>query len=208
MEDFLFSIKLHLPLGSKPEGMKAEEWNLLDRQVLRVISLMLSQNVTHNVVNEKTIVGMMQALAEMYEKLSMNNKVYLMKKLFNLEMSESGPVVEHLNSFNTVVNQLVSVGIKDDELCALILLASLPNSWEPMRAAITNSIGNTTLKFIDVRNTILAVEVRRKDSGEASSSNSVLNIGDKGRSSDRNKCNGNRGKSTNGRSKSRNGKTP
>ena len=31
MEDFLFSKKLHLPLGSKPEEMKAEEWNLLDR---------------------------------------------------------------------------------------------------------------------------------------------------------------------------------
>ena len=64
----------------------------------------------------------------MYEKLSANNKDYLMKKLFNLNMSESS-VVEHLNSFNTFVNQLVSVGIKfDDEICTLILLASLPNS--------------------------------------------------------------------------------
>ena len=65
----------------------------------------------------------------MYENPSANNKVYLMKKLFNLKMSENGPVGEHLNNFNTVVNQLVSVGIKfDDEICALILLASLPNS--------------------------------------------------------------------------------
>ena len=31
MEDFLFSKKLHLPFGSKPKEMKAEEWNLLDR---------------------------------------------------------------------------------------------------------------------------------------------------------------------------------
>ena len=31
MEDFLFSKKLHLPMGSKLEGMKTEEWNLLDR---------------------------------------------------------------------------------------------------------------------------------------------------------------------------------
>ena len=42
MEDYLFSKKLHLPLGSKPEGMKAEDWNLLDRQVLGVIRLTLS----------------------------------------------------------------------------------------------------------------------------------------------------------------------
>ena len=208
MEDFLFSKKLHLPLGSKPEEMKAEEWNLLDRQVLGVIRLMLSKNVAHNVAKEKTIVGMMKALTEMDEKPSANNKVYLMEKLFNLKMSESGPVVKHLNSFNTMVNQLASVGIKsDDEICALILLASLSNSWEPMRAAITNSIGNAILKFIDVKNAILVEEVQRKDSGEALSSNSALNVDDRRRSSDRNKGNGNKGKSKNRRSKSRNGRT-
>ena len=82
----------------------------------------------------------------MYEKPLANNKVYLMKKLFNLKMSKGGSVVEHLNSFNTVVNQLVLMGIKfDEEICALILLASLHNNWEPMIVAITNSIKNAKL---------------------------------------------------------------
>ena len=88
----------------------------------------------------------MQALADMYEKPSANNKVYLMKKLFNLKMPEGGSVIEHLNSFNIIVNQLVSVGIKfNDEICVLILLVSLPNNWEPIRVTITNSIGNAKL---------------------------------------------------------------
>ena len=204
----MFNKKLHLPLGSKPERMKTEEWNLWDRHVLGVICLALSKNVTHNVAKEKTTVGMMQALAEMYEKPSANNRVYLMKKLFNMKMSESGLVVKHLNNFNTIVHQLVSMGIKfDDVICVLILLPSLPNNWEPMRAAITNSIGNATLKFIDVRNAILAEDVQRKDFGKASSSNSMLNVDGRGRSFDRNKGNGNKGKSKNGRGKSRNGRT-
>ena len=84
--------------------MKTEEWNLLDRQVLGVIHLTLSKNVVYNVAKEKTIMGLMQALAEMYEKPFANNKVYFMKKLFNLKMFESGPVVEHLNSFSTMGN--------------------------------------------------------------------------------------------------------
>ena len=150
MEDYLFNKKLHLPLDAKPEGMKDDEWNLLKRQVFGVIRLTLSKNMAHNIAKKKTMVGMMQALADMYEKSSANNKVYLMKKLFNLKMPKGGSVVEHLNSFDTVVNQLVSIGIKfDDEICALILLASLPNSWEPMRAVITNSIGNAKLQFIE-----------------------------------------------------------
>ena len=64
----------------------------------------LSKNAAHNVAKKKTTVGLMQALAEMYEKPFTNNKMYIMKKLFNLKMSESGLVVKHLNNFNTIVN--------------------------------------------------------------------------------------------------------
>ena len=69
MEDvdggFLVQQETTLAFGSKPEGMKTEEWNLLDKQVLGVIRLTLSKNVAHNTAKEKTTVGMMQALAEM-----------------------------------------------------------------------------------------------------------------------------------------------
>ena len=36
MKDFMFRKKLHLPMGSKPEGMKVEDWNILNRQVLNI----------------------------------------------------------------------------------------------------------------------------------------------------------------------------
>ena len=54
------------------------------------------------------------------------NKVYLMKKLFNLKKVEGTPVAHHLNEFNTITNQLSTMEIEfDDEVHALILLASL-----------------------------------------------------------------------------------
>ena len=130
-----------------------------------------------------------------------------MKKFFNLKMHEGGSMVKDLNSFNIVVNQLVSMGIKfEDDICTLILLASLPNIWKPMRTTITDSIGNAKLHFIDVRNTILLEEPCRKDYNEASISNSVLNVDNRGRSSERNsyKGNGNWGKSKNRREKLKN----
>ena len=137
------------------------EWNLLGRQVLGVVRLTLSKNVAHNVAKEKTTAGLMKVSFDMYEKPSANNKVFLMKKLFHLKMAESGSIATHLNEFNTIVNQLSSVEINfDDEVRALILLASLPNSWEPMRAAVSNSVGSAKLKFNDVRDRILAEEVR------------------------------------------------
>ncbi|KAH7665521.1 RNA-directed DNA polymerase protein [Dioscorea alata] len=65
IEDYLHAKKLHLPLfGVKPETMKAEDWVLLDRQVLGVIRLTLSRSVTHNVVKEKTTTDLMKALSD------------------------------------------------------------------------------------------------------------------------------------------------
>ena len=105
IEDYLYGRKLHLPfLGTKPETMKAEEWALLDRQVLGVIRLTLSRSVAHNVVKEKTTADLMKALSGMYENPSVNNKVHLMKKLFNLKMAENASVAQHLNEFNTITN--------------------------------------------------------------------------------------------------------
>ena len=130
IEDYLYGRKLHLPLlGTKLEAMKAEELALLDRQVLGVIRLTLSKSVAHNVVKENTIANLMKDLSGMYKKPSANNKVHLMKKLFNLKMAENASIAQHLNEFNTITNQLSYVEIDfDDEICALIVLVSLPNS--------------------------------------------------------------------------------
>ena len=86
IEDYLYGEKLHLPLlGKKPNTMKDEEWNLLDRQVLGVIPLTLLRSIVQNVIKEKTTVDLMKTLSSMYKKLSTNNKVHMMKTLFNLK---------------------------------------------------------------------------------------------------------------------------
>ena len=85
-----------------------------------------------------------------------------MKHLFNMKMSEGGFVADHLNDFNTVTNQLSSVGVKfDDEVRDLFFLCSLPKSWNGLVMAISNSISqSSTLKFDDVFGAILSEEMR------------------------------------------------
>lgn len=63
----------------------------------------------------------------------------------------------------------------DGEVCALILLVSLLNSLEPMRAVFTDSLGYK-FNFNDIRDHILAKKVSRIDSGEISSLSSDLNL--------------------------------
>ena len=111
----------------------------------------MSRSVAHNVVKEKTTADLMKALSGMYEKSSTNNKVHLMKRLFNLKMVENASVAQHLNEFKTITNQLLSAEIDfDDEIRALIVLASLLNSWEAMKMVVSNSIRKEKLKYNDI----------------------------------------------------------
>ena len=58
-------------------------------------------------------------------------------------------------------NQLSSIEIDfDDQIRALIVLASLPNSRETMRMAVSNSTRKEKLKYNDIRDLILAKEIR------------------------------------------------
>ena len=179
--------------------MKEEDWKLLDRQALGVIRLTLSRNVAFNIAKEKTTAGLMKALSSMYEKPSAANKVHLMRRLFNLRMTENSSVAQHLNELNTITTQLSSVGIDfDDEVRALILLSSLPDSWNATVTAVSSSSGSNKLKFDDVRDLVLSEEIRRRESGEASTS-SALHTESRGRTSER--------RSNRSRSKSRRGKS-
>src|SRR5271168_4477131 len=130
MEDYLYQKYLYLPLGGKtkmPTGMKDEEWNLLDRKALGTIRLCLAASVAFNISKETTTKGLIKALEKLYEKPLASNKVFLMKRLFNMKMSEGGSVADHLNYFNTVTSQLCSVGVNfDDEVRAPLFLFSIP----------------------------------------------------------------------------------
>ncbi|KAL5812783.1 hypothetical protein ACOSQ3_027733 [Xanthoceras sorbifolium] len=204
IEDYLYQKKLYQPLlGKKPDDMKEEDWNLLDRQALGVIRLTLSRNVAFNIVKEKTTADLITALSNMYEKPSASNKVHLMRRLFNLRMAEGASVAQHLNEHNTITTQLSSVEIEfDEEVRALILLSSLPDSWNATVTAVSSSSGNNKLKFDDVRDLVLSEEIRRRESGEASSS-SALHTESRGRTSERSSY---RSRSKSRRGKSRSGK--
>ena len=130
IEDYLYQKDLHEPLtGVKSKSMTEEKWKLKDRQALGLIRLTLSKNVVFNIVKEKTTSDLLKALSNMYEKPSAMNKVYLMRRLFNLQMSETRSISDHINEFNMILSQLNSMDINfEDEIKALILMSSASES--------------------------------------------------------------------------------
>jgi len=84
----------------------------------------------------------------------------------------------------------------DDEVKALILLSSLPESWSATVIAVSNSASNSKLKLDNIRDLILSKDVRKKSSRESFSSSlgSTLSTETRGRSSQKG-CNQGRGRS-------------
>ena len=120
-----------------------------------------------NIKNGKTTSDLMVALSQMYEKPSVTNKVFLMKKLFCLKMQENGSVAEYLNTFNSNTAQLDTMEIIfADEIRALLILSGLPESWETLVVALSNSSSTAKLRFDDVTCTLLSDELRRKNNKE------------------------------------------
>ncbi|GKA96579.1 hypothetical protein Tco_0818674 [Tanacetum coccineum] len=88
-------------------------------QLQGVVRLSLAKNVAFNVLNEKTTLGLLKGLSNMYEKPSASKKVFLIKQLVNTKMTE------------------VSV----------ILLSSLPDSWSGTVTVVSSTSGTNKWTF-------------------------------------------------------------
>ncbi|KAD3640358.1 hypothetical protein E3N88_29581 [Mikania micrantha] len=107
-------------------------------------------------MKETTIGGIMKALSNMYEKPSATNKVFLIRELVNTKMME---------------------GIKfDDEVQALLLLSSLPDSWSGTVTVVISSAGGSGMTFEGIRDLVIDEDIRQKNQG-GSSSSEMLHVG-------------------------------
>lgn len=170
IEDLLVQKDLDAVLGEKPEAMTQAQWENLDKKAKAFIRLALSKDVAFNILKETSTKGIMEALSNMYEKPSAANKVFLIRELVNTRMREGSSVTVHINNLNSILSRHGSVGIKfEDEVQALLLLSSLPDSWSGTVTAVTSSAGSKELTFEGIRDLILGEDVRRRNSGESSS---------------------------------------
>ncbi|KAK3005002.1 hypothetical protein RJ639_017871 [Escallonia herrerae] len=146
----------------------------------------------------------MQALEKLYEKPSASNKIFLMKRLFNMRMSENGSIVNHLNDFNGVTTQLKTVGINfDDEIRALLFLCSLPDSWNNLVTTVSNPTVSGTLTLNDVASSVMNDEMRRKMTSDDISSSTALSMESRDRQNNRGRSPTRRRSKSRGKSKSK-----
>ena len=77
-------------------------------------------------------------------------------------MSENGSIADHINEFNMIMSQLSSVDINfEDEIKALILISSLPESWYYIVVAIRNYRSSEKLRFDEIYDVVLIKNIHK-----------------------------------------------
>ena len=80
-------------------------------------------------------------------------------------MKEGTSMLEHLNCFNKVINELLTVDVKiDEENKAFILLSSLLQSYDHIVTTMLH--GKETLILEDVMSTLLSNWIRKRPNQE------------------------------------------
>nr|QIA97933.1 hypothetical protein AP_R.00g000310-v1.0.a3 [Amaranthus palmeri] len=172
MKDLLYVKSWHLPVFTtqKPDGKSEEQWEFEHEQVCGFIRQWVDDNVLNHINEEVNARTLWKKLESLYASKSGNNKLFLIKQLMNLKYNENKALSDHLSDFHGITQQLSAMEIKfDDEVQGLLLLSTLPDSWDTFRMTLCNGApsGKVTLDFVKVG--ILNEEMRKKSHGVSSS---------------------------------------
>ncbi|KAK9675632.1 hypothetical protein RND81_11G020200 [Saponaria officinalis] len=159
---------LWAPLQKKKEGAAAvavtAEMVSLEEKAHLTIMLCLDDDIITEVAEEETAAGLWAKLESLYMTKSLTNKLLLKQRLFSLRMQEGMPLRDHLDQLNTILLDLRNIDVKvDDEDAALILLVSLPVSYENFVQSFI--VGKDTVTLEDVRSSLHIRELRHKAAG-------------------------------------------
>ncbi|CAL5344742.1 unnamed protein product [Camellia sinensis] len=124
----------------------------------------IDHSVFHHVAQETDAYALWMKLEGMYQSKTARNKALIMRRLINLKLKNGVSVAEHTSEFHSLVNQLASIKMElEDEMQALLLLSSLPDSWETLVVSLSNSAPEGKLTMGMVTDALFNEEARKKE---------------------------------------------
>ena len=114
------------------------EYKTMSAKVRSTILLGLGDEQLREVAKEKTTLAVWEKLGTLYQTHSLARRLFMKSRLYSYKMNENRSILEQLAQFNKTLNDLDSIETTPlpDEDKAIILLNSLPKSYESIKDAI------------------------------------------------------------------------
>ena len=150
-----------------PTLSEEENEDLLDKAHSAVL-LSLGDKVLRQVSKEKSAAAVWAKLESLYMTKSLVNRLTLKQALYSFRMTENKSVQEQLDVFNKLIQDLENIDVEiSDEDQALMLLCSLPNSYDSFKDTLL--YGRDSLSMEDVQSALSARELKEKNSEPSNS---------------------------------------
>jgi len=129
----------------------------LESKCVSTIRLCIADNIINNVIDEDSTPALWEKLEKLYLEKNLTTKLNLKRDLYMLKMEDGANLMEHLNVFKELLDQLGRVDIKVEEKDqTLLLLTSLSDSFEHMVTTVL--YGKNTLQMGEIESALLSYE--------------------------------------------------
>ena len=210
MRDMLVCKDMWLPVlhgTSKPENIDTLTWDAMHLKTSAYIRCFIDMSLYNNFCDETKANELWRKIESMFQTKNALNRVSVFRKLVRLRYQDGSSMAEHLNTFQGLISQTVSLDIPlANEVLTLLLLGSLPDSWETLVVTLGTATQQKDLTLDMLKSNLLHEEARRKEH-ESNFDHKALVI-ENNSSRGRNHARGpqNHRNNSKGRSKSRNRK--
>lgn len=160
--DLLIQQELDIALKDQPDDWTEKEWDRINRKACGTIRLCLAKDQKYFVMRETNAKDLWKKLEDKFMSKSVENRLYLKKKLFHFQYRSGISMIEHLNDYNKVLTDLqnLEVDILDEDK-ALLLWNSLPDTYDHLITTLLYK--KDKIRFDDVFNALVNYEHRKKD---------------------------------------------
>ncbi|KAG7591060.1 Zinc finger CCHC-type superfamily [Arabidopsis thaliana x Arabidopsis arenosa] len=139
---------------------KLEAFEEKKRKARSAIVLSVTDRVLRKIKKETAAADMLIALDKLYMSKALPNRIYLKQKLYSFKMSENLSIEGNIDEFLHIVEDLENLSvIVSDEDQAILLLMSLPKTFDQLKDTLKYSSGKTILTLDEVTAAIYSKEL-------------------------------------------------
>lgn len=123
---------------SSAQPINNSAWQEKDEKAMALIGLAVMDNQLQHIRNAKTAKESWNSLKAFHEQKTLVNTTTLMRKLWDLKLTEEANPQSHIQEINIILQKLVDLGEPDltEKWKTAILLSSLPESYHTLVTAL------------------------------------------------------------------------